>query len=81
MVWRSLLPSREETISDNEDNYQKPLYQGLPPQKAGHRMDVAQWVLLDRLAELGSNEPMLPLHQIIFEDVVTERKLGLMRMK
>ena len=44
-------------------------------------MGVAQWVLLNHLAELGSNEPMLPLHQIIFEDVVKERKLGLMRMQ
>ena len=82
-VWSgdTLLPSREEMIRDDEEGYQELLCQGLPPEKAGHNLCADQWVLRDCLAKLGHNEPLLPVYQMIYEDVHQERHLGMNRYK
>ena len=72
------LPSREKMIQEDEEVYQERLCQGLPPEKAGHFLFAEEWVLLDILAELGGNEPIFPVYQMILEDVIKKRTFGLM---
>ena len=82
-VWSgdTLLPSSEEMIREDEEVYQERLCQGFTPKKAGHHLTSSQWALLDRLAELGSIEPLPPVYQMIFEDVDNERKHGQKKYK
>ena len=81
-VWsgEKVLPSREEMIRDDDEVYQERLCHGLSPQKAGHHLAAAQWLLLDCLAELSGREPLFPVYQKIYEDV-KERRRRLMRYK
>lgn len=82
-IWKGdkLLPPKHEMIKSDRDTYQQRLQQGLPPHKAGHQLGPIQWDFYRELAELGGNEPLEPIYEMLYNESGKGRKNDLMNYK
>jgi hypothetical protein len=75
------LPNLKEMLKDEDDWYQRRLQSGLPPHKAAHCLDSAQWDIAHVLAKLGGSKPHDPAVEALYEEVDRERTENLMQYK
>lgn len=82
-IWmgEKFLPSEDEMIKSDEETYQRRLREGLPPHKAGHFLGPAQWDLYGQLADLGGNERLAPVNEMLYNESGIGRKNNLMLYK
>ncbi|KAK3082842.1 hypothetical protein FSP39_006824 [Pinctada imbricata] len=75
---RVKLPTEKEMIKDSEDDYQKRLEQGLKPRYAHYMGDIdRQWGYNKDLAKMGGFEPLPPVLEKLWDDVMDERYMNI----